>query len=295
MANLWKYIAVKWRKLFAITPEEKYPAMNNTQKEYREEFGGIVDQYLVSYSSERKEKPDGYHRIVYIDANDDINWRIEKEINLTEEDQKNRNKAMSKLRIAQSFPVQNLPHDEILNYKKMLGMGYNAALLKDWEEVDVAIREAEKYRDDRNKERSRYILLTAATIYVMVFVSTCAIMAWYYWYLPAEIWGMAMGAVGAYVSIWMRYGKMDLTGLGTKGLHRLEAFSRILIGVIFALVVIFMVHSQIILGNLKGANNEMYLLPLMGFCAGFSEKWIPSILERFMSKSEGQVQSPDIK
>ena len=288
MANLWKYITVKWRKLFAITPEEKYPAMNNTQKEYREEFGGIVDQYLVSYSSERKEKPDGYHRIVYIDANDDINWRIEKEINLTEEDQKNRNKAMSKLRIAQSFPVQNLPHDEILNYKKMLGMGYNAALLKDWEEVDVAIREAEKYRDDRNKERSRYIVLTAATLYVMAF---CIVDAFALHYLEkeAEIVGMLMGAVGAYVSIWMRYGKMDMTGLGTKGLHRLEAFSRILIGVIFALVVVFMVHSKIIFGNIENAADMTCLMAILGFCAGFSEKWIPSILERFMSESKSQV------
>lgn len=294
MTSLWKYIAVKWRKLFAITPEEKYPAMNNIQKEYREEFGGIVDQYLISYSSERDEKPDGYHRIVYIDADNDIQWQVEKEDKLAEEDQKSRNQAMSKLRIAQSLPMQNLSHEEIINYKKILGMGYNAALINDWPEVDVAIREAEKYRDDRNKERSRYILLTAATLYVMVFVATC-VMVWYYWYLPAEIWGMAMGAVGAYVSIWMRYGKMDLTGLGTKGLHRLEAFSRILIGVIFALVVVFMVHSQIIFGNLKGANNEMYLLPLMGFCAGFSEKWIPSILERFMSESESQVKSPDVK
>lgn len=292
MANLWKYITDKWRKLFAITPEEKYPAMNNIQKEYREEFGGIVDQYLISYSSDRKEKPDGYHRIVYIDAENDIHWRVNDQ--LSEEDQKNRNKAMSKLRIAQSFPVQNLPHDEILNYKKMLGMGYNAALLKDWEEVDVAIREAEKYRDDRNKERSRYIVLTAATLYVMVFVATCA-MVWYYWYLPAEIWGMAMGAVGAYVSIWTRYGKMDLTGLGTKGLHRLEAFSRILIGVIFALVVVFMVHSKIIFGNIENAADMTCLMAILGFCAGFSEKWIPSILERFMSESEGQVQSPDIK
>ena len=119
MTSLWKYLVVKWRKLFAITPEEKYPAMNNIQKEYREEFGGIVDQYLISYSSDRKEKPDGYHRIVYIDADNDIQWRVEKEDTLTEEDQKSRNQAMSKLRIAQSLPVQNLSHEEIINYKKI--------------------------------------------------------------------------------------------------------------------------------------------------------------------------------
>ena len=78
MASLWKYITIKWNRLFAVTPEEKYPAIDNTQKEYREEFGGIVDQYLISYSSERKEKPDGYHRIVYIDAKATANFVLQK-------------------------------------------------------------------------------------------------------------------------------------------------------------------------------------------------------------------------
>ncbi len=294
MANLWKYITVKWRKLFAITPEEKYPAMNNTQKEYREEFGGIVDQYLVSYSSERKEKPDGYHRIVYIDADNDIQWRVEKEDTLTEEDQKSRNQAMSKLRIAQSLPVQNLSHEEIINYKKILGMGYNAALIKDWAEVDAAIREAGKYRDDRNKERSRYILLTAATFYVLLFGIASAVV----WYCCEQtdsgMMGMMMGAVGAYVSIWTRYGKMDMTGLGTKSLHYLEAFSRILIGAIFAALATLMVKSGLVFSNF---DNDVYnyLLPILGFCAGFSEKWIPSILERFINETVIQSNKTNSK
>lgn len=293
MASLWKYITVKWHRLFAITPEEKYPAVNNAQKEYREEFGGIVDQYLISYSSEREEKPNGYHRIVYIDAANDIHWRVEKENNLTEEDQKNRNQAMSKLRIAESLPMQNLSHDEILNYKKMLGMGYNAALIKDWQEVDVAIREAEKYRDDRNKERSRYLLLTAATFCVLLLGALYAV-AWYYCCLPARSSGMMMGAVGTYVSVWTRYGKMDMTGLGTKGLHYLEAFSRVLIGIIFAALATLMVKSGLIFGSLEGTVTDNYL-PVLGFCAGFSEKWIPSILERFMNAPEAPADMPDVK
>lgn len=104
-----------------------------------------------------------------------------------------------------------------------------------------------------------------------------------------------MGAVGSYVSIWTRYGKMDMTGLGTKGLHCLEAFSRILIGVIFALVVVFMVHSKLIFGNIEKAADMTCLMAILGFCAGFSEKWIPSILERFMSESESQTKCLDVK
>lgn len=31
MASLWKYITIKWNRLFAVTPEENYPAIDNTQ------------------------------------------------------------------------------------------------------------------------------------------------------------------------------------------------------------------------------------------------------------------------
>ena len=189
---------------------------------------------------------------------------------------------MSKLRIAQSLPVQNLSHDEVINYKKILGMGYNAALINDWPEVDVAIREAGKYRDDRNKERSRYILLTAATFYVMLFGVACAV-AWYCCgQQHPEMIGIMMGAVG----------KMDMTGRGTKKLHYLEAFSRILIGVIFAVLVVFMINSGLILGSIEVNATNNYLLPILGFCAGFSEKWIPSILERFMNEPESPANTP---
>ena len=107
--------------------------------------------------------------------------------------------------------------------------------------------------------------------------------------------GMMMGAVGAYVSIWTRYGKMDMTGLGTKSLHYLEAFSRILIGVIFALLVVLMQNSGILFGNIGNVTDITCLLAILGFCAGFSEKWIPSILERFMSESENPVGVSDVK
>ena len=88
---------------------------------------------------------------------------------------------------------------------------------------------------------------------------------------------------------------MDLTGLGTKGLHRLEAFSRILIGVIFAVLAMLLVKSGLIFSSIEIIITDNYLLPVLGFCAGFSEKWIPSILERFVDDQENPAKSPDIK
>lgn len=301
MGKLWKYIKYHWGRLFAITDEERFPAKDDKQRAYRKEFDGIVDQCLIDYSSETDDKTGKiiYHRIVYIDANNDIKWRLSTAARLSGEDEIKHNRAMSKLRIAQSLPVNNLSQEEILNYKKMLGWGYSAAIVQDWQEVDTAISEATRYREARNKERSRFMLLGAATVYMVLLTIA------YFLYICIEqsihgiaevphfnmVTAMSMGALGAYVSIWTRYGKMDMTGLGTRGLHYLEAASRMLIGSIFAMIIIFALKTEILSFSLPAAPADKYWCALLGFCAGFSEKWIPSVLENFMGKVDVQQVS----
>ena len=95
-----------------------------------------------------------------------------------------------------------------------------------------------------------------------------------------------MGALGAFVSIWTRYGKMDMTGLGRPVLHYLEAISRILIGMIFAMIIIITLKSGVIFDKIINGQCEICLYCLLGFCAGFSEKMVPTVLERFIEKED---------
>ena len=290
MASIWKYIVSKWNKRFASTPEERYPALDSSQRAYRKEFGDIVDKYLIYYKSERdKDHPDAYHRIVYIDAENDVDWDEEgedKKAELTEDVMKQRLAAISKLNIAHAMPVQNLSDEEVFTFKKILGEGYNAALSCNYKEVDMAIAQAEQYRSDRNKERSRWLLLSAASIDLLIVAAS------YIFLLMREIEcsrfnmisGVMMGAVGAYVSIWSRYGKLDMTGLGTKALHYLEAGSRMLIGAIFAFVLLCALNSGLIFAELLNGRHTLSLFMVIGFIAGFSEKFVPSVLESFVHK-----------
>lgn len=329
MSRIWQYIAKKWKKRFPLTDEERFPVQNEMQKHYRKEFGDIVDQFLISYHSERNEShPDGYHHIVYIASNDNLYW-IEDGIRQDEEPKQqlkenqpgtavpvekvedNRQKylkATSKLRNLLYAPLPNLPHSEIINFRKMIGMGCKAALSYSWQEVDEAIESAKKYREERSKEYSRFLLLSASTIYLAIlFVLYIAYMYLYpYLYGTNKVdaiediphiftlTGMVMGALGAYVSIWTRYGKLDMTGLGARKVHYLEAFSRMLIGVIFAMIIIFAVRGNIVFGNVPTDLCSIYIYSILGFCAGFSEKWIPSVLEKFMKQHmwEGAPATP---
>lgn len=283
MNGFLNYIYSKWNNVFSVKAEDKYPAKDAHQEEYRREFGNIVDQYLIYYDSNEEEN---FREIVYIDAENDIDWFIIGD-KASKEDKQIRHKYIAKLDTAHAASVQNLSKEEIINFKKILGVGYSAALHCNWDKVDTAIANAIEYKDARNKERSRKMLLSSASLYLSILVIAFLLFIHNVTKHPHMdmFWGILMGALGSYVSIWMRYGKMDLTGLGTPSLHYLESFARILIGVIFAIVLIFAVKSGIILNNFLNGVDERILFSLVGFCAGFSEKLVPTVMEHFVTKS----------
>ncbi len=277
MAYLLKYIQYRWKQLFATIDAEKFPAHDEDQRQYRKQFGDIVDKYLI-YCNVQNDKN---KCIVYIDAENDIDWQMEDE-NEEKEEAKKRLQYIAKLDVVHALSVQNLPEKEVMNFKKILGVGYNAALHHNWEEVDMAIYEAKKYREDRNKERSRFMLLKASTIFLFVLLSSFI----FFIHLQPQhphtnvFSGMVMGVIGSYVSIWMRYGKIDLTGLGSPIMHYLESFSRLVIGAIFAMVTILLLKTGLILKELMLNNSQLIIYCIVGFCSGFSEKLVPTIMEK---------------
>lgn len=289
MSNRIENITAWLRNEFGLRPEQIYPARDKQQIKYRAEFGDIVDKYLIYYDSDRDDNhPNAFHRIVFIDADNDIDWFEDGNDALTEEQIVERNRNIAKLDVLHSAPTQNLSSDEVFTFKKMLGSGYSAALSGDTVTVDYAIQEAEKYRNDRNKERSRWLLLTAATFYLLVIATLYVLFLHYMKEHPHfELFtGIVMGAVGSYVSIWSRYGKLDMTGLGTRWLHYLESMARMVIGAIFAFVIICALKSGLVFTDLTNSEHLLCLYIVLCFIAGFSEKFVPSVLESFINKKE---------
>lgn len=328
MLNIFEYFKSKKQpqtaeeaeKQVRAMDEMRFPAKSETQREYREEFGGIVDQFIISYYSERDAKnPNGYHHIVYIGADDNLYWSAgggQEEEEVKDSTANNANQgnkhaisilnnpkyleSTSRLRNLLYSPMPNLPRSELITFRKMIGMGCKAALNGSWSEVENAINTARKYRDERNREYSRFIFLSAATVYLVILAIIYIVYIYLYPYLccvsPVAsikdiphidlLTGMIMGAVGVYVSICTRYGKIDMSGLGLKRLHYFEAFTRILVGIIFAMIIIFGVRGNLFLGDMPTETVKLYVYSILGFCAGFSEKWVPSVLEKFIGREE---------
>ena len=74
-----------------------------------------------------------------------------------------------------------------------------------------------------------------------------------------------------------------MTGLASKSLHYLESISRLFIGAIAAVIVMFAVRSGLMLA-IGNQGNLFFLYCVLGFAAGFSERLVPSLIEKIITK-----------
>ena len=267
------------------------------QQAYRQHFK-IIDKYLVEYELEEvldvqdptKKTKRGY--IVYIDQANDCDWKDERDHNVIfgPDGRKEFASAIGKLNVAHALPCSNLLEHEMLIFKKMIGAGYALALNGNFDSIDSLIAEATQYLKSRNKEQSRRFFLESSGIMAIItivswgFVTLCKSICYQDW-----IAGVCMGVLGAFVSIWMRYGRMSFTGLSSKYLHYLEAVSRMFVGGIFALVVLYAVSCHLLFSDMNSTYHE-YAFPIAGFLSGFSERLVPSLMERMYNKEDNKEQ-----
>ena len=263
------------------TKSEELPPMDKDQERYREYFGGITDRYLIHHEYDPDlEKKNGY--IIFIDREYDIDF-IDYREDEDNSNQKEMNRAVARLQIAEAVPTKHLPKNVQLEFKRILGTAYINAFNGNFEDVEEIISVAEDYLKKRNREYSRNLFLSsglpAAVLAFLVgwmmyngFLGlSLARNPWYY--------GIIFGVLGTFVSIWTRYGKVNNSGMGGFWLHILECISRISIGAIFALVAMVAIRCGIILPTLQG-NDELLAFILVSFIAAFSERFIPSIIEK---------------
>ncbi|MHC6728260.1 hypothetical protein [Segatella copri] len=143
-------------------PEELYPPKDEYQRKYRQAFDGVVDKYLIYHCEDENAKI-----LIYIDLDNDIDWIMKKDpLDGNEELNQERNKWLANLDIAQASPCLNLSEKNIMKFKIMLGAGYESALYGNFDSVQSCIDQALLFLKARNKEQSRYIILSVSTTIV---------------------------------------------------------------------------------------------------------------------------------
>lgn len=264
--------------------KDNQAAVDANQEAYRQKFG-IVDKYLIDIQWNPEDRSDnGY--IVFIDFQNDLDYIDCR--GLDEKTQSEQNRWIAKLQHAEASQCKHLPESQQMDFKRMLGVGYKHALCGNFDDIQQVIDEAKEYLKKRNKEYSRELFLKSG-LPAAISGSIIGLIGYFFDYRDPWIYGILFGILGAFVSIWTRYGKIQFTGQAHNLLHILECYSRILIGTIFAVIAMVAIQCQLILPQISD-KEKLYSFIIASFIASFSERFIPSIVER-ITKDDNEDNS----
>ncbi len=264
--------------------EENREPKDEDQRIYREYFN-ITDKYLIqhNYDPEKTGPKDGY--IIFIDFDYDIDYIDLRDIE-DKQLEKEMNRYVAKLQLAEAVPTKHLPFSVQLEFKRSLGIGYIHAFNGQFDDIQSIIDNATDYLKKRNREFSRTLFLGSG-IPAAVASLICGFVFFVTDYKNPWLYGIVFGVLGSFVSIWSRYGKVNNSGFGGFTLHALECYSRIIIGVIFAIIAMVCIRCELILPNLNN-NEELFAFIIAAFIAAFSERFMPSIIERITKEDENE-------
>lgn len=262
---------------------KKQPIIDQNRKDYQKFFGvEESEQYLIYYTMDEDAKTgyivfiDNENILDYIDKRDKSTWNPA-EIQSFQ-------RCLGKLQQAEASPTLNLSHKQILAFKQILGRGYLQILEKDFTEVDTVIKDALQYLRQRNIEAARELFLTCAGTIALV-AAIAGLVLYFTGNRNVWLYGILFGILGAFVSIWTRYGKEEMTGLASRSLHYMESISRLFVGAIAAVIIMFAIRSGLMLA-IGESSNLFFLYSVFGFAAGFSERLLPSLIERIIKNEK---------
>lgn len=262
---------------------KKQPIIDQNRKDYQKFFGvEESEQYLIYYTMDEDAKT-GY--IVFIDNENDLDY-IDKRDKSTwnPAEIQSFQRCLGKLQQAEASPTLNLSHKQILAFKQILGRGYLQILEKDFSEVDTVIKDALQYLRQRNIEAARELFLTCAGTIALV-AAIAGLILYFTGNRNVWLYGILFGILGAFVSIWTRYGKEEMTGLASRSLHYMESISRLFVGAIAAVIIMFAIRSGLMLA-IGESSNLFFIYCVFGFAAGFSERLLPSLIERIIKNEK---------
>ena len=232
--------------------------------------------------------------IVWIDMDIDIDWSLnDKYDEKYHPDEEKQNALFNYVATLECIPSDHLKENIRLNYKRMIGEAIVRNLKNDFENAFKMAKSAEMFILERNKEHSRLWYLTASGLSAII-ITFLGLVLWLSRIFIQPIFGETTfyvllascgGALGALFSVIMRIGKMDLNPAGGIKLHYAEGVSRIVAGMISAIIIASCVKLQLLIPIFTNTNNTQLAMILAGIFAGISERWIPSLVTKIENNS----------
>jgi hypothetical protein len=227
--------------------------------------------------------------IVFIDNNNDLDWITTEEFDAKgPQSPEKHHETLNMVALLECKPIVQLSENDIVNFKRLLGEALARSLKHDYKKASSILVHAENFLIDRGKELSRKWYLNRAGLTSLSIFVIGAIL-WIFRTISIKILGesvfivslsMVSGAIGALLSIIFRMGNESIDCLAGKELHELESMYRIIAGMLSAFLASLLIRSEIFLPVFSKMRHLDLSIIAIGFIAGMSERFAPSILAK---------------
>lgn len=246
-----------------------------------------IDLHQVIFHEEPDGTSAGGRKLtIFIDRAIDLDWLVHPNTDESVSDE------LSKITAIASIPCKHLPEEEQIAFRQMLGAAVNCAIRGNVEEADKQRLAAKEFIERRITERSRLWSLTFALVMLAVLAAIIVLMGGSPFSPHLDqlnfAGSMALGCVGAYVSIVYGSSRDKRDSSSGKWLHFIEVVSKFSVGALGGLLSGLLLASSISPQVLHNVPLEPNVALVFGFIAGFSEKFIPRIVSSYEPQKESK-------
>jgi len=236
--------------------------------------------------------------LVYLDSENTVHWDYDPPVTKDEDEEVTDSddqydpgeleRIFNRAAMLETTPCSDLPFDMQRAFKRLIGEGVARAFEDQYKFSDEILDVAAGYIGARNQEAQRSWYLTASSMMTAFFMivglfdwlfRTGAIAALgepVFWLILSA----SAGAMGAWLSVIERAGKLRFEAGSAKSVYYQEAASRIAAGAISGFFVSGAVMSGLLLSTLTRGSNLIAFELLGAFAAGTSERLATSIITK---------------
>jgi len=205
---------------------------------------------------------------------------------------------MSRLTELEAFPISHLSEESRRGFKFQAGNGILLLFTEKFDHAKKMMISAETFYRIRTAEQARSWILYAGLLAAMSFTAAACVTGWIGKVTvmkPENLFeeimlGSLVGTWGAFVSLIARASVLGIDATAGKRLHFLETTCRIVTGFIAGGIAVSAVEAGIIAPAIIKAGASSIVI--VGFTAGFSERFLPSLIGRVDTSLKGNSSLP---
>lgn len=263
-------------KFYSILASALANSLQSTNDKDTKCYFREVDEYICKYEGELKYRhSSGRNFEIYIKEDGFVNWYhrcIPPHLS----------KYIEEFFTLQSLSASVLPKKYRLAVSKMLGAALNSAFYKNENEISQDVfAHARTFINSQVDSFLKIKMLFVNVFSTITFLLFMTILSYFVTFDSLFLYGVSAGVIGAMVSVMQRNREIVFTpyahGLGVYS----ECLSRLILGCVFGLLVIFLSKSELALASF---NENLYAMVCFSFIAGFSERFVPDLMSTVVKK-----------